>query len=40
MENLGNYPTLAEAAAARKEAEARLGYHQNHGKSKKERAES
>jgi HNH endonuclease len=40
MESLGNFATLEEAAEARRKAEARLGYHPNHGKSKKERAKS
>lgn len=40
MENLGNFATLEEAAEARRKAEERLGYHPNHGKTKKERAES
>lgn len=29
---LGDFPTIAEAAAARKAAEKLLGYHENHGK--------
>jgi hypothetical protein len=31
LEHLGNFPTYDEAVAARKKAEARNGYHQNHG---------
>lgn len=32
--HLGNYETLEEAAAARKEAEVEYGYHENHGRDK------
>jgi hypothetical protein len=30
--HLGNYETLEEAAAARKEAEIKYGFHENHGR--------
>lgn len=32
VEHLGLFDTIEEAAAARKEAEQRLGYHPNHGR--------
>ena len=40
MLNLGSFDTLESAAAARKRADAKYGYHPNHGRDAEERAKT